>query len=121
MSQTRTQEKLIYSLEDVSRLAGLDSATIFAWEKEFPFLRAGSTGAGKKIFRQRDLAIIQRLKVLLEKKGYTLAGAKRRIEEEFGLRTPTDLHPDRVKKALLQVRDELQEMLDLLDKDRKKG
>ncbi|MBN2199659.1 MAG: MerR family transcriptional regulator [Candidatus Aminicenantes bacterium] len=121
MPSLKLQEKLVYSLEDVSRLTRVDVETVAAWEKEFPFLRAGSTGSGKKIFRQKDVAIIQRLKVLLDKKGYTLAGAKRKIEEEFGLRTPGELHPDKIKKALLQVRDELQEMLSLLDKDPKKG
>jgi len=120
MSPSKSREKLVYSLEDVSRLTQVDAETVAAWEKEFPFLRAGSTGSGKKIFRQKDLAIIQRLKVLLDKKGYTLAGAKRKIEEEFGLRTPADLHPDKIKKALLQVRDELQDLLSLLDKNSKK-
>jgi DNA-binding transcriptional MerR regulator len=121
MSQPKAQEKLVYSLEDISRLARVDPETVAAWEKEFPFLRAGFTGSGKKIFRQKDLAIIQRLKVLLGSKGYTLAGAKRKIEEEFSLRTPSDVHPDRIKKALLQVRDELQELLKLLDKNSGKG
>src|SRR4030042_992020 len=121
MAQPRSQEKLVYSLEDVSRLAQVDAETVAAWEKEFPFLRAGSTGSGKKIFRQKDLVIIQRLKVLPGQKGLTLAGAKRKIEEEFGLRTPAELHPDKIKKALLQVRDELQDMLALLDKPVKKG
>lgn len=120
MSQPKTPDKLVFSLEDISRLAQVDAETISAWEKEFPFLRSGSTASGKKIFRQKDLEIIQRLKALLEKKGYTLAGAKRKIEEEFGLRTPTDLHPDKIKKALLHIRDELQEILDLLDKNQKK-
>jgi len=120
MAESKTPEKLIYSLEEISRLAQVEAGTIEDWEKEFPFLRAGLTGGGKKVFRQKDLLIIQRLKVLLEKKGYTLAGAKRQIEEEFGLRTPSSLHPDQLRRALLQVRDELQGLLNLLDKKTKK-
>ncbi len=120
MAASKIPEKLVYSLEDVSRLTAVDAETIAAWEQEFPFLRPGTTGSGKKIFRQKDIAVIQRLKVLIEKKGYTLAGAKRKIEEEFGFRTPEEIHPDRIKKALLQVRDGLQDMLNLLDKKPKK-
>jgi DNA-binding transcriptional MerR regulator len=120
MTEPKAQEKLVYSLEDVSRLARVEAQTIEAWEKELPFLRAGLTGLGKKVFRQKDLMIIQRLKVLLEKKSCTLAGARRQIEEEFGLRTPSEVHPDQMKRALLQVRDELQDLLNRLDKSPKK-
>jgi len=120
MAKPKTPEKLVYSLEDVCRLARVEAQTIEAWEKELPFLRAGLTGAGKKVFRQKDLMIINRLKALLEKKSCTLAGAKRQVEEEFGLRTPSEVHPDQLKRALLQVRDELQELILRLDKSLKK-
>ncbi len=37
--------KLVYKVEEVSRLAKVDAAVIEAWEQEFPFLRAGKTGS----------------------------------------------------------------------------
>ncbi len=115
------QAKLFYKLDEVSRLAGLDPGTIEAWEEEFPFLQAGQTGSGKKIFRPKDLEIILRIKELTDQQGFTLAGAKRKIEEEFGLPPPSStLHPDRLKKALWQVRGELQEITRTLEKRPKK-
>jgi len=116
MKSERIQEKLVYRLEEISRLAQLDPQVIASWEKEFPFLQAGQTAAGHKVFRQKDLTIILRIKELLEKKGYTLAGAKRKIEEEFGTRTLSAIHPDRLKKILVQVREQLKEVADLLEK-----
>ena len=110
MGQSRSQAKLIYRIEDVSRLSGVDPATIESWEKEFPFLRAGLTGTGKKIFRQKDLDIIVRVKELLQKKGFTMAGTRRRIEEEFGTRQLLLVPPDRLRKALQTVRDELEDI-----------
>ncbi|MEW5902377.1 MAG: MerR family transcriptional regulator, partial [Acidobacteriota bacterium] len=103
-------------LDEVSRIAGLEPKVIEKWEREFPFLHAGQTGTGQKIFRQKDLDIILRLKELLVKEGLTLAGAKRRIETEFGGKVTEQLHPDRLKKALVQVRDELQEIAGALEK-----
>ncbi|MGB8951427.1 MAG: MerR family transcriptional regulator [Candidatus Aminicenantales bacterium] len=117
MKNGKSAGKLVYKLEEISRLAKLDSKTIDAWEKEFPFLQPGQTAGGRKIFRQKDLDIILRIKELLDKEGCTLAGAKRRIEEEFGLKTPVTLHPDKLKKALWQVREELQEIVQTLKKN----
>ncbi len=109
-------EKLAYKLEEVSRIAKLEPRVIDSWEKEFYFLQAGRTASGAKIFRKRDLAIILRLKELIENQGFTLAGAKRRIEEEFGIRKKVVLHPDQLKKILVQVREELKEIASVLKK-----
>jgi len=109
------KRKLIYRPEEVSRLAKVDVKTIDAWEKEFPFLNAGRTANGKKIFREKDVAIIRRIRELLDLKVLTLAGIKRRIEEEFGLVTPTPVHPEKMKKTLYAVRDELRDLASLLD------
>ena len=114
------KRKLIFRLEEVSRLAKVDVKTIDAWEKEFPFLNAGRTANGKKIFREKDVAIIRRIRELLDLKVLTLAGIKRRIEEEFGLVTPTPVHPEKMRKTLYAVRDELRDLADYLDAGLKK-
>ncbi|MDD8027225.1 MAG: MerR family transcriptional regulator [Acidobacteriota bacterium] len=110
MSKPHTSSKLFYRLDEVSRLTKVEAATIEAWEKEFPFLQPGLTGSGQKIFRAKDVEIITRIKELLDGKNVTLAGAKRRIEEELGLRSAAPIHPDRMRKTLLFIREELQEI-----------
>jgi len=116
MKNEKTPDKLVYKIEDISHITQLDPGVINSWEKEFYFLNAGETAAGVKIFRKKDLAIILRLKELLEKKGFTLAGAKRKIEEEFGIKKSSHVHPDRLKKILSQVREELNEIVSSLEK-----
>ena len=88
MSTPKPEQKLFYRIEEVSRLTKLDKETIESWEKEFPFLQPGLTGSGQKIFRAKDVEMIRRIKELLDEKSVTLAGARRRIEEEFGLKPP---------------------------------
>jgi len=110
MTNAKTSSKLFYRIEEVSRLTKVDKATIENWEKEFPFLQPGWTGSGRKIFRPKDVEIIVRIKALLEEKNFTLAGARRQIEDEMGLRNAAPVHPDKLKKTLLQVRDELEDM-----------
>lgn len=111
----REPNKLVYKLEEISRLSHLDPKVIESWEKEFYFLNAGETGSGAKIFRKKDLVIILRIKELLEKEGFTLAGAKRKIEEEFGIKKSSRVHPDRLKKTLFRVREQLQDIISTLE------
>lgn len=120
MAKASPSPKLFFRLEEVSRLTKVDAPTIEAWEKEFPFLQPGLTGSGQKIFRAKDVEIIVRIRELLEGRSVTLAGAKRRIEEELGLRPATAVHPDRMRKALLQVREELLDLSAALDARPKK-
>lgn len=110
------KDKLVYRLQEVSRITGIDPKTIEEWEKELYFLHAGQTASGKKIFRKKELSIMLRLKELLEVQGLTLAGAKRKIELEFGIKGSAAIHPDRLKKILFEVRDQLQEIATVLDK-----
>jgi len=115
--QEMGEGKLVYRLEEICRLSKLSPHTVESWEKEFYFIHAGVTASGDKIFRKKDLDIIIRLRELLEKEGLTLAGAKRRIEEEFSLKTPVTLHPDRLKKVLFQVREQLKDLASSLRSD----
>ncbi len=116
MKRRSESKKLFYSLDEFSRLTRLDPSVIESWEEEFYFLNAGRTGAGNKIFRQKDLDIVLRLKELLESEGLTLAGAKRKIELEFGMVSKTPVHPERLKKTLFQIRSKLQDIAADLDK-----
>ena len=116
----KAKTKLVFKLDEVSRLTGVDGATLTAWEEEFPFLSAGNTGSGEKFFRQQDVAIIARLKELMTAKTLTLAGIRRRIEDEFGLARSNPVHPEKMRKTLNDVREELEDIVSTLDGGRKK-
>ncbi|MDD8016423.1 MAG: MerR family transcriptional regulator [Acidobacteriota bacterium] len=119
MKTQKAADKLVYKIEEVCRMTRIDAATIESWERDFPFLRAGKTGNGQKFFRRRDIEIIRRLKELLDQKKLTMAGIKRQIEEEFGMRVSGPVHPERLRKALYDVRDGLQEIAGSLERQRK--
>jgi DNA-binding transcriptional MerR regulator len=114
-------DKLVYKVEEVSRLTKVEPSVIEAWEQEFPFLRAGRTGSGQRYFRPKDIEIIRRISQLIDEKNLTMAGIKRRVEEEFGLRPAGPIHPEKLKRALYDVRDELQDIVVALEKKPKKG
>lgn len=113
--------KLVFRIDEASRISGVDVETLEIWENEFPFLNSGRTAGGKKIFRRKDLDIILRVRKLLDEQNLTLAGVKRKIEEEFGLAPAVPLHPEKLRKALCLVREELQGIAAALEKNPKTG
>jgi DNA-binding transcriptional MerR regulator len=121
MSSSKTPAKLYFRQDEVCRLAKIDPDTLEVWEKEFPFVQAGQASNGKKIFRARDLEIIRRIKQLLSEKSVTLAGARRKIETEFGLKPTPAVRSDEMLKVLWQVRDDLREISQTLGPRAKKN
>ena len=116
----KAKTKLVYKIDEVIRLTGVDAATLAAWEEEFPVLSAGLTGSGEKFFRQQDVAMIARIRELVAANTLTKAGIKRRIEDEFGLTRSNPVPPEKLRKTLNNVRDELQDIVSSLDGGHKK-
>ncbi|MBZ0100563.1 MAG: MerR family transcriptional regulator [Thermoanaerobaculia bacterium] len=51
------------------------------WETEFPMLQGKGNGAART-FSAEDVAILRRIQQLLYEEGYTIAGAKKKLEGE---------------------------------------
>jgi len=110
MKEKTATTKLIYSLEEVCRITGLEPERIEQWEQAFYFLQSGRTSNGEIIFRKKDCDILVRLKELIDTHDYTLGGAKRTIEEEFGIKTAGPTHPDLLKKLLFRIKEQLKDI-----------
>src|SRR5439155_25633733 len=52
------------------------------WESEFKLLRPKKNPAGQRLYRRRDLDLVQRIKALLYEERLTLEGAKKRLIAE---------------------------------------
>jgi len=52
------------------------------WESEFKLLRPKKNPAGQRLYRRRDLDLVQRIKTLLYEERLTLEGAKKRLIAE---------------------------------------
>src|SRR5512144_2617878 len=53
------------------------------WETEFPALAPNKSGGGQRLYTQREIDIILRIKQLLYSEGFTIAGAKKKLEGEL--------------------------------------
>ena len=53
------------------------------WETEFPSLAPAKGGGGQRTYTQREVDTILRIKALLYTDGFTIAGAKKKLEAEL--------------------------------------
>jgi DNA-binding transcriptional MerR regulator len=74
--------KLYYSISEVSRLTGLEPYVLRYWETEFDPLRPQKNRAGNRVYSNRDIKFILRIKELLREQRYTIEGAKAILKTE---------------------------------------
>jgi len=79
---TETVEKLYYRIGEVEAIAGVPPYVLRYWESEFKLLRPKKNPAGQRLYRQRDLDLVRRIKTLLYEERLTLEGAKKRLLAE---------------------------------------
>jgi DNA-binding transcriptional MerR regulator len=74
--------KLFYKIGSVCNITGTQPYILRFWESEFPQLAPQKSRSGQRLFRERDVEMVLRIKRLLYEEGYTIAGARKRLEQE---------------------------------------
>ncbi len=118
-------EKRLYKIGEVCKVADVQPYVLRYWETEFPPLAPNKSGGGQRLYTQHEIDIILRIKQLLYSEGFTIAGAKKKLEGELVEGTVEAPSPVVAKvtqsassdltKALSNVRKELSAILELLD------
>jgi DNA-binding transcriptional MerR regulator len=103
--------KLFFKIREVAKIAGVEAYVLRFWETEFPILQPEKSKAGHRVYRRKDVETVLKIRELLYDRKFTIPGARRELEK--GRRT--DLAADRAR-ALTVVRDELREILTLLNR-----
>jgi DNA-binding transcriptional MerR regulator len=75
-------EKLYYRIGEVEEIAGVPAYVLRYWESEFKLLRPKKNPAGQRLYRRRELDLVQRIKTLLYDERLTLEGARKRLLAE---------------------------------------
>ncbi len=72
-----------YKPAEACRMAEVAPYVLRYWETEFPALAEGKEKGAAKLYSSRDVKIIGRIRELLYDEGFTVAGAKKRLEAEI--------------------------------------
>ena len=120
--EKKIPNKLFFKIGEVCELTETQPYVLRYWESEFPALAPAKNNSGQRIYRRRDIETIFRIKALLYEEGFTIAGAKKKLEQEMkddGAREPTPVTrpvtEDTPGASIQAIRDGLNDILQLLD------
>jgi DNA-binding transcriptional MerR regulator len=82
MAAAELPNRSLFKAPEVCEIAQLQPYVLRSWEAEFPDLGVTRAGSAGRVYRRHDVERVLRLKHLLFVEGLTLAGARRRLEEE---------------------------------------
>ena len=121
MPRAAANEEKLYKIGEVCKLADLQPYVLRYWETEFPQLSPNKSGGGQRLYTRSELDTILRIKELLYKEGFTIAGAKKKLEQETSEPAPAPLPVSAAGAAaapqadvLADVKRELRELLKML-------
>ena len=111
-------KRALFRASEVCELAKVQPYVLRSWEAEFPALGVAKTAGGPRMYRRSDVEQVMRIKHLLLVDGLTLAGARRKLEEDAAA-TVTDAALDEligqnVRDRIREVKLGLRAILDLL-------
>src|SRR5438067_4336175 len=76
-------EKIYFKIGEVCDLVGVQAHVLRYWETEFSVLSPQKNKSGQRSYRKRDVEIALRIKELLYKEMFTIAGARKKIQAEL--------------------------------------
>ena len=119
------REKNLYRIGEVSRLTATKPFVLRYWETEFPMLQPVKSPKGHRLYRREDIETVLEIKRLLYEEGFTIAGARRHLQQEDGNGKGSGTAIERApapaglsaasRRLLIELRDELRAILTLLE------
>jgi DNA-binding transcriptional MerR regulator len=106
-------DKLYFRIGEVAELCALPAYVLRFWESEFPQLKPVKSGKGQRMYRQRDVENVLRIKKLLYEEGFTIAGARQQLKDE-ARNSPLPFPKAAPTNELQKVRHGLEEILAML-------
>ena len=99
MVDRKIPNKLFFKIGEVCELTDIKPYVLRYWETEFPTLAPAKNSSGQRIYRRRDIETVIRIKELLYGEGFTVAGARKKIEQEQAGRVDTPVSAQALEQA----------------------
>ncbi|WP_127477114.1 MerR family transcriptional regulator [Sulfurivermis fontis] len=101
--------KRYFTIGEVSELCDVKPHVLRYWEQEFPQLKPVKRRGNRRYYQRHDVIMIRQIRSLLYEQGFTIGGARQRLEQEA---TPPQGPVD--SQLLHALREELEEILAIL-------
>lgn len=108
--------KIYYSITEVAEMADVKPHVLRYWETEFPLLRPRKNRAGNRTYREKDVRLVLLIRKLLYEDGFTIKGARRKVQEKKGDLEQIELPFTRAERSssIAAIRKELEGILSYL-------
>ncbi len=110
--------KRYFTIGEVSELCGVKPHVLRYWEQEFTQLKPVKRRGNRRYYQHHEVLLIRRIRNLLYEQGFTISGARNRLDENIGL------HGSRNPKSgsatspagtdMVALRREIKSVIDLL-------
>jgi DNA-binding transcriptional MerR regulator len=112
-------KRALFKSAEVCELLKVQPYVLRSWESEFPGLGVAQAAGAPRVYRRADVEQVLRIKHMLLVEGLTLAGARRRLEEEstpVGADVPVidELIGQHARERLTEVKRGLRSILEML-------
>jgi len=101
--------KRYFTIGEVSELCGVKPHVLRYWEQEFTQLKPVKRRGNRRYYQHHEVLLIRRIRELLYEQGFTISGARARLDEAAVQLKPSS---SRFNSALM--RREIQSLLDIL-------
>lgn len=81
-------KKCGFRIGEVCRELDLQPYVLRYWETEFPVLQPPAGAGAQRSYSEREIDVLRRIKRLLYEEGYTIAGAKKKLDGELAAGFP---------------------------------
>ena len=98
--------KLYFKIGEVSELTGVKPYVLRYWESEFNIVKPSKTNSNQRLYRRKEVELILEIKRLLYEDKFTIAGAKKVLQDKTKVKKSSQLKLD-----LKNATDETQEVL----------
>jgi len=118
MPRDRIAKREYFSIGEVCEMSGLKPHVLRYWETQFKELSPSKNRAGNRVYRAREIKLIELVKHLLYEEKYTIDGARQKLDQ---MRDDGDLEEaagralDR--QALRKIQESLDQILEILNPD----
>ena len=111
-------KKLYYSISEVAEMTNLKQYVLRYWETEFDELKPSKNRAGNRVYKEKEIQLINTIKDLLYTKKFTIEGARKYLKQNGGPAQPAaeeDTGKDDKLNMIEKIRSDLEDILNILN------
>ncbi len=95
--------KRYFTIGEVSELCGVKPHVLRYWEQEFTQLKPVKRRGNRRYYQHHEVLLVRRIRELLYNQGFTINGARNRLDDAVAGAQPSVLTPETLREELHKI------------------